>query len=74
MPKPGQKVCGFELIAELGRGAFSQVFLAQDNSLSQRRVVLKISSKLLGEADLLSRLQHKKLCQSTPCTNMDSIT
>lgn len=61
MPKSGQSVCGFQLIAELGRGAFSEVFLAQDDSLSQRRVVLKISSKLLGEADLLSRLQHKNI-------------
>ena len=61
MPRPGQSVCGFQLITELGRGAFSQVFLAQDDSLSQRRVVLKISSKLLGEADLLSRLQHKNI-------------
>lgn len=61
MPRSGQNVCGFQLIAELGRGAFSQVFLAQDGTLSQRRVVLKISSKLLGEADLLSRLQHKNI-------------
>lgn len=61
MPKAGQRVCGFQLITELGRGAFSQVFLAQDDSLSGRRVVLKISSKLLGEADLLSRLQHKNI-------------
>lgn len=61
MPQPGQSVCGFQIITELGRGAFSQVFLAQDDSLSQRRIVLKISSKLLGEADLLSRLQHKNI-------------
>ena len=61
MPKTGQTICDFQLLGELGRGAFSQVFLAQETSLSSRRVVLKISSKLLGEADLLSRLQHKNI-------------
>ncbi len=61
MPKPGEHVAGFRLLTELGRGAFSQVFLAEDDSLSRRRVVLKISSKLQGEANLLSRLQHKNI-------------
>lgn len=61
MPNQGESVCGFDIVRELGRGAFSRVFLARDHRLSQRPVVIKLSAELPGEAQTLSRLQHKNI-------------
>lgn len=60
-PEVGQTLCGFELRSELGRGSFGRVYIATETGLSNRRVVLKVSSQFPGEADLLSKLQHKNI-------------
>lgn len=57
-PRPGERMAGFDFVAEIGHGAFSRVYLAQQNSLANRFVVLKLSSQRWAEADLLARLQH----------------
>lgn len=61
LPEPGEELCGFEIRHVLGRGAFSRVYLAVETGLARRHVALKISEHLPGEADTLSRLQHKNI-------------
>jgi serine/threonine protein kinase/Flp pilus assembly protein TadD len=58
LPMAGQFFLGFELIQELGRGAFGRVFLALETALSHRYVVLKVSEMSEGEPQVLARLQH----------------
>lgn len=49
---------GFVLESELGSGAFGRVFLARQSDLAHRRVAVKLSSRFIGEAQTLARLQH----------------
>ncbi len=57
-PEPGSEVAGFRLISELGRGAFARVFLAEQTSLANRLVALKVSKASGDEYRVLARLQH----------------
>jgi serine/threonine protein kinase len=57
-PRPGETIGEFLLVAELGRGAHGRVFLAQQQSLGSREVVLKIGHGHNGEHLCLARLQH----------------
>ncbi len=43
-PVPEWEVPGFRLLAELGQGSFSQVFLARQVDLGNRLVVLKLAA------------------------------
>jgi len=61
MPKAGETLLGFELVAELGRGAFATVFLARQGSLADRFVALKISRTRIKESGILARLQHTNI-------------
>jgi serine/threonine protein kinase/tetratricopeptide (TPR) repeat protein len=61
MPRPGDTFLGFRLIEELGRGSFARVFLANQQALSDREVVLKISLRPTREAERLARLQHTNI-------------
>jgi serine/threonine protein kinase/Tfp pilus assembly protein PilF len=54
----GDKILGFELVEELGQGAFARVFLARQVSLAQRPVALKVTLRPTREAEKLARLQH----------------
>jgi len=54
----GDEIGGFRLKAELGRGAFARVFLAEEVSLGDRLVVLKISKAQGDEPQILARMQH----------------
>jgi len=58
MPEAGSDFEGFRLVAELGRGAFGRVFLAQQKELAGRLVALKISTDLFHESQTLAQLQH----------------
>ncbi len=60
-PKPGDEFYGFELVEELGRGAFGRVFLARERKLADRPVVLKIALKANNEQLRLARLQHTNI-------------
>ncbi|HUE70499.1 MAG TPA: serine/threonine-protein kinase [Pirellulaceae bacterium] len=53
----GQEVEDFELLVELGRGAFAQVFLARQRSM-QRLVALKVSAERGEEPQMLATLDH----------------
>lgn len=58
MPPVGSLFAGFLLLQELGKGAFGRVFLAQQGTLANRHVVLKISPDVNGESQTLAQLQH----------------
>ncbi|WP_149112587.1 serine/threonine-protein kinase [Limnoglobus roseus] len=60
-PNPGDDFFGFELVDELGRGAFGRVYLALERQLSNRPVVLKVTLKANNEQHRLARLQHTNI-------------
>jgi serine/threonine protein kinase len=53
----GQRVDDFDLLTELGSGAFARVFLARQRSL-QRLVAVKISADRGTEPQMLAQLDH----------------
>jgi serine/threonine protein kinase/tetratricopeptide (TPR) repeat protein len=57
-PEVGETFLGFQLTAELGRGAFGRVFLARQQKLAGRPVALKVAPDVRGESRALARLQH----------------
>lgn len=58
LPRVGDEFLGYKLTAELGAGAFGQVFLARPKSGRGRPVALKVAQDSGGEAALLRRLCH----------------
>src|SRR5437588_2495336 len=60
-PAPGQTFLGFELLEEIGRGAFARVFLATEPALGNREVAVKISRGGSAEAKTLGRLNHPNI-------------
>lgn len=56
--KVGDRIMGFELVEELGQGAFARVFLARQETLARRLVALKVTLRPTREPDKLARLQH----------------
>jgi serine/threonine protein kinase/Tfp pilus assembly protein PilF len=58
LPEPGTTCLGFELVAELGAGAFGKVYLARQPALADRPVALKVSPDVGTESQALARLQH----------------
>lgn len=57
-PEPGTTVGPFHLIRRLGRGAAGRTYLAQEKSLGDRHVVVKIMPGEQEEHLTLARLQH----------------
>ncbi len=57
-PKPGAGWLDFQLLEELGRGAFSRVYLARQPSLGERLVVVKATPLGPREAHTLGMLRH----------------
>lgn len=60
-PQLGETFMGFRLVDELGRGAFSRVYLAQQADIGNRFVALKVSDQEFQEADKLGRLSHPNI-------------
>jgi serine/threonine protein kinase/tetratricopeptide (TPR) repeat protein len=60
-PEVGQALGEFRLVAELGRGASGPIFLALQNSLAARPVVLKVIACAQEEHLTLARLQHMNI-------------
>jgi len=56
--RAGDTFLGFELVEELGQGAFARVFLARQAALAGRPVALKVTLRPTREAERLARLQH----------------
>ena len=57
-PGPGDRLLHFDLVEELGRGAFARVFLAKQPSLANRLVAVKVTTTATDEPQKLARLQH----------------
>jgi serine/threonine protein kinase len=60
-PRVGERLLHFELVEELGRGAFARVYLARQESLAHRLVVLKVTADPTDEPQKLARLQHSNI-------------
>ena len=60
-PEPGDEFVGFNVVRELGRGAFARVYLATEPALGGRSVVLKVGMHGSGEAEILGRLRHDNI-------------
>ena len=60
-PQVGETFAGFELVEQLGRGAFGVVFRAHQADLAARDVVLKITAARSVEPQRLARLQHTNI-------------
>ena len=58
--EPGQKIDDFDLLVQLGKGAFATVFLARQNSM-QRLVALKVSPDQGFEPQTLAQLDHPNI-------------
>jgi serine/threonine protein kinase/tetratricopeptide (TPR) repeat protein len=63
LPEAGDTIAPFELRRELGRGSFARVFLAAQTDLSNRLVVVKVSSQTSREPWLLARAQHTHIVE-----------
>jgi eukaryotic-like serine/threonine-protein kinase len=57
-PAAGKQWLDWVLLEEIGRGAFSRVFVAEEPSLGHRRVVVKCSMSGPGEAFVLGKFAH----------------
>jgi serine/threonine protein kinase/Tfp pilus assembly protein PilF len=60
-PRSGAPCLGFMLEREMGRGAFSRVFLAREPALGHRRVVVKVSWHGSHEAETAGPLAHPNI-------------
>jgi serine/threonine protein kinase len=58
LPGPGDAIGPYRLLRELGRGGFARVFLAEQDDLEGRLVVLKVSARPSPEPRLLARAGH----------------
>jgi serine/threonine protein kinase/Tfp pilus assembly protein PilF len=61
LPAIGTTFLGFHLLAVLGRGAFGQVYLAEQPELASRFVALKVAPDIFGESQTLAQLQHTNI-------------
>ena len=60
-PEAGSRFLQFDLVAEIGRGAFGRVFLATEPALGGRQIVVKVAPHGGGEAEILGRLRHPNI-------------
>jgi serine/threonine protein kinase/Tfp pilus assembly protein PilF len=61
LPAPGTEFLGFQILGELGHGAFGCVYLARQHNLASRLVALKVSTDIQGESQALAQLQHTNI-------------
>ncbi|MEO6810102.1 MAG: serine/threonine-protein kinase, partial [Isosphaeraceae bacterium] len=63
LPESGDEVGPYRLVRELGRGGFARVFLAEQDDLDGRLVVLKVSARPSPESRLLARARHPHIVE-----------
>ncbi len=61
VPAIGSELLGFRVLAELGAGTFGHVYLARQEELAARLVVLKVAPHLFDESRTLAQLQHANI-------------
>jgi serine/threonine protein kinase/Tfp pilus assembly protein PilF len=77
-PQCGERFLDFQLVLELGRGAFARVYLATEPRLGGRLVALKVAWHGGAEAEILGRLQHPNVVpvhsvHAVPNTNLTAV-
>jgi serine/threonine protein kinase len=60
-PHIGEAFLGFDILSELGRGAFGRVYQASERLLGHRQVALKVAWQGVHEAAILGRLRHANI-------------
>lgn len=60
-PQVGETLANFHLLEQIGKGAFSRVFLAEDLTLRNRQVAVKFCRNDSYEIEALSQLQHSSI-------------
>ena len=74
-PVPGDIYGEYRLIEYMGRGAFAVVFIAEQMSVADRKVVLKLTRDAVDEVESLSQLDHPNIVQIfTVHRNPDGLT
>lgn len=77
-PKPTTEFLGFQILGELGVGAFARVYLGAETALGGRLVALKVSQHGGYEAETLGKLTHPHVVpvhsvQFDPATEMTAV-
>lgn len=62
-PKLGTKIDNFHLMSEIGRGAFSRVYLARDLGYDSMWRILKVCQFAQDEVGTQARLKHKNIVE-----------
>ncbi|MEY3457532.1 MAG: Serine/threonine-protein kinase PrkC, partial [Planctomycetota bacterium] len=70
-PYISERIGDFELVALLGEGTFSRVYLARQSSLGRRYVAAKVVDRPMQEPYNLSRLQHTGIVPLYSCHEAD---
>jgi serine/threonine protein kinase len=70
-PEVAENVRGYKLLQEIGRGAFSRVFLAADSHVGYRRVAVKFTPHAGNELTSLGTLVHPHLPRIFTCDHDD---
>ena len=68
LPEVDDAIGPYRLIANLGRGAFAKVFLAEQTNLNDRLVVVKVSTRITEEPLLLARASHPNIVEVLTAT------
>ncbi len=71
-PEAGSRFLQFDLVAEIGRGAFGRVFLAHEPAIGGRQIVVKVAPQGGGEADILGKLRHPNIVPIYSLQNDDA--
>jgi serine/threonine protein kinase len=60
-PEVGESHLDLKLLEKIGSGSFSQVYIASESGVGERRVVAKLCTNAHHEASLLGRLEHPNI-------------
>ncbi|MCA9215472.1 MAG: protein kinase [Planctomycetales bacterium] len=73
-PVEGQRFGPYEIVSQIGQGAFARVYLARQADLANRLVVLKVGSPTTTEHEKLARLQHTNIVPIHSVQEIDGLS